>query len=385
MKKLFCISAALLMGLSLFAQGLTGGIKASLVNRVGRVPIPGARVELFQSGESLSSVTSDAEGRFLFDGIADGNYSLRVTAPGYTETEINVTVEKGLMRDLIFVTMTPSSQVTEVDDSSFAEFDMDDSGYSDAPTILFAANDVFTNVAGYGFSAIRFKNRGYNSETQDVYLAGVRMNDAITGYSPYSLWSGLNEATRSKESVNGLDVAELGPGGYNGATFIHANPNSVRPGLRFSLLSNSALYRLRLMANYATGQLDNGWSYAMNASARIGGNDWIEGVYYRSFAFYAGAEKRINSEKRVAFIAMATPGERGAQNASTQEVYDLMGDNLYNSNWGYQDDKVRNSRVRKTFEPIFAVKYDYTPSDRFQSSATVLWRTGWKTRTSSES
>ncbi len=377
MRRLTCIAAALLVSLGAMAQGLTGGIKASIVNRIGRVPIPGAQVELFQSGEALAAAKADAEGRFLFDRIDDGNYSIRVTAPGFTETQINVTVEKGLMRDLIFVTMSPSSQTSDVDEASLLEFDLDDTGYSDAPTILFAANDVFTNVAGYGFSAVRFKNRGYNSETQDVYLAGVRMNDAITGYSPYSLWSGLNEATRSKESVTGLDIADFAPGGYNGATFIHANPNSVRPGMRFSILSNSALYRLRLMANYASGQLDNGWSYAVNASARLGGNDWVEGVYYRSFALYAGAEKKIDSERKIAFIALMTPGERGAQNASTQEVYDLMGDNMYNSNWGYQGGKVRNSRVRKTFEPIFAIKYDKAPSDNYKTSTTLLWRTGW--------
>ena len=51
-------------------------------------------------------------------------------------------------------------------------------------------------VVGFGFSAIRFKNRGYASETQDVYLAGVPMNDALTGYTPFSLWSGLNEESR---------------------------------------------------------------------------------------------------------------------------------------------------------------------------------------------
>ena len=378
MKKTIIAAALLLFAvLPSLAQGLTGGIKASIVSRAGRAPISGADIELYRGGEKLAGIRSDAEGRFLFDRLDDGNYNIRVTSPGFTETEINVTVEKGLMRDLVFVTMTPSTQVSEADDSNFAEFDLDDSGYNDAPTILFAANDVFSNVAGYGFSAIRFKNRGYNSETQDVYLAGVRMNDAITGYSPYSLWSGLNEATRSKESVSGLDISELGPGGFNGATFIHANPNSVRPGLRFSLLSNSALYRLRLMMNYASGQRDDGWSYAVNASARLGGNDWIDGVFYRSFALYAGAEKRIDSERRIAFIALMTPGQRGAQNASTQEVYDLMGDNLYNSNWGYQNGKVRNSRVRSTFEPIFAIKYDKTHSDEFQTTTTLLWRTGW--------
>ena len=377
MKKLLTIAAALLVCGAALAQSLTGGIKASVVNRAGRAPIPGAKVELFQAGESIATANADSKGAFLFDRLSDGNYNIRVSAPGFIEAQINVTVEKGMTRDLVFVTMTQSAQVSDVDESAIVEFDLDDSGYSDAPTLLFGANDVYSNVAGYGFSAIRFKNRGYNSESQDVYLAGVRMNDAITGYSPYSLWSGLNEATRSKESVNGLDLAEFGHAGYNGATYINGTPNAVRPGMRFSVLSNSAMYRLRLMANYASGQMDNGWSYAVNASARLGGNDWVDGVFYRNFAIYAGAEKKIDYANSFAIFALVTPGERGAQNASTQEVYDLMNDNMYNSNWGYQNGKVRNSRVRKTFEPVVAFKYDFKPSDSFKTSTTLLWRTGF--------
>ena len=94
----------------------------------------------------------------------------------------------------------------------------------------------------------------------------------------------------------------------------------MRKGWRFSALTNSALYRLRLMGTYASGPLDNGWSYAVNVSARIGGNDWIKGVYYRSFAYYAGAEKKFGDYAKISFATFATPGQRGAQNAYTQEV-----------------------------------------------------------------
>ena len=378
MKRFIVAAIAALLSISAFSQTWSeGGIKATVVSRVGRTPIAGANVELKKGGVKMQELRTGNDGKFFFQDLANDNYSLIVAAPGYTETQVNVTVEKGLVRDLIFVTLVPASQINEVDDSSFGEFDLDDSGYTDTPTILFASNDVFTNVAGYGFSAVRYKNRGYNSESQEVYLAGVPMNDAITGYSPYSLWSGLNEAMRSKESTIGLDPAQFSAGGYNGVTNISAMPSDVRPGLRMSVLSNSAMYRFRFMVNYASGVLDNGWSYAINASARIGGNDWIEGVFYRNFALYAGAEKRIGDEHRIALIAFATPGEMGAQNASTQEVYDLMKDNMYNSNWGYQNGKVRNARVRKTFEPVIALRYLYTPSDSFEASATLLYRTGF--------
>ena len=377
MKKiLLTIAAVLLCSSALVAQsGDWGGVKGTVVNRAGRAPIAEATVVLSQSGETVAQTVSDAEGKFLIDDMPNGMYDMTISAPGFLEAHVNVTIE-GYVKDLIFVGMVAEQVVDDVDDSSFAEFDMDDSGYDDTPTILFGTNDPYNEIVSFGFSNVRFKNRGYTSESQDVYLSGIRMNDAITGYSPYSLWSGLNEAMRSKETTIGNEVSDYGFGGYNGVTNIHANPSSVRTGWRFSALSNSALYRLRLMASYASGELDNGWSYAFNVSARLGGNDWVKGVYYRNFAYYAGVEKKIGDEHRISLITFAAPGQRGAQNASTQEVYDLMGDNMYNSNWGYQNGKVRNARVRKTFEPVTILKYTATPNDDLEASATLLWRTG---------
>ena len=375
-KKVLLFIAAMLCSMALFAQESDwGGVKGTVVNRAGRAPIAEAALTLSQNGETVVTATSDADGKFLVENLPNGIYDMTIKAPGFLDANVNVTIE-GYVKDLIFVGMVVEQVLTDVDDSNFAEFDMDDSGFEDAPSILFDSNDPFTNIASFGFSNIRFKNRGYTNESQDVYLSGVRMNDAITGYSPYSLWSGLNEAMRSKETTIGNEVSDYGYGGYNGVTNIHATPSSVRTGWRFSALTNSALYRLRLMATYASGELDNGWSYAFNVSARVGGNDWVKGVYYRNFAYYAGVEKKFGDIHRLSLVTFAAPGQRGAQNASTQEVYDLTGDNMYNSNWGYQNGRIRNSRVRKTFEPVTILKYTATPSDNLEASATLLWRTG---------
>ena len=376
MKKTLLLIAATFCSLIVFAQRSEwGGVKGTVVNRAGRAPIAGAALTLAQAGETVAAAVSDADGKFLIENLPNGMYDLTVNANGFLDAHVNVTIE-GYVKDLIFVGMVVEQVVAEVDDANFAEFDMDDSGFEDSPSILFGSNDPFTNIASFGFSNIRFKNRGYTSESQDVYLSGIPMNDAITGYSPFSLWSGLNEAMRSKETTVGTEVSDNGFGGYNGVTNISAMPSSVRPGWRFSALTNSALYRLRLMATYASGELDNGWSYAFNVSARVGGNDWVQGVYYRNFAYYAGVEKKFDDMHRLSLVTFAAPGQRGAQNASTQEVYDMVGNNMYNSNWGYQNGKMRNARVRKTFEPVTILKYTVTPSDDLQASATVLWRTG---------
>ena len=376
-KRIFLAASALFLALTLSAQNYTGGVKGTVVSRLSKATIDGANLILYSEGKEVARVKAGQDGTFQIGNLKDGMYDLVIESPDYLQSRVNVTVNDGYVKNMFTLSLTPVAKVAEVDDASFSEFDMDDSGYSDSPTILFGQNDVFNNMAGYNFSSVRFRVRGYSSESQDVYLAGVRMNDAITGYTPYSLWSGLNEATRSKESVNGAEISDFGFGGYNGLTNILPMASSIRTGWRGSVLTNSALYRLRLMLTYASGQLDNGWSYAFSASARLGGNDWIKGVFYRSFGYYGAVEKKFNEEHKLGLTFMAAPGERGAQNGSTQEVYDLTGDNMYNSNWGYYNGKVRNARVRKTHEPIAILKYDFTPeSQKFAASATVLYRFG---------
>lgn len=352
----------------------TGGVTGKVINRMSKEAVGDAKLTIYKGAVAVATTGTAEDGSFRVENLADGMYDVVVEAPSYLETRVNVTVNDGYVKNMFNITL--SYLKSETTDELFEEFDMDDSGYQDNPTILFGQNDVFNNIAGYNFSSVRFNVRGYESQTQDVYLAGVKMNDALTGYTPYSLWTGLNEAMRTKSTANGMEMSDYGIGGFNGLTNINGVATSVRKGWRGSVLTNSAMYRLRLMLTYASGQLDNGWSYAISGSARLGGNDWIEGVYYRSFAYYGSVEKKFNDTHKLGLTFFATPGQRGAQNASTQEVYDLMDDNMYNSNWGYQNGKVRNARVRKTHEPVAFLKYDYTPSTRFSASATLLFRFG---------
>ena len=376
-KKYLLSISALILSVAISAQNPTGGVKGVVVDRSSKTALDGAVLKLYSGTQEIATVRTGADGSFYIPDLKDGMYDLVIENSNYLQSKVNVTVNDGYVKNMFKLSLTPVHKVGEVDDASFTEFDLDDSGYQDSPTILFGQNDVFNNIAGYNFSSVRFRVRGYSSESQDVYMAGVRMNDAITGYTPYSLWSGLNEAVRSKESVNGSEISDYGFGGYNGLTNIDPMASKVRTGWRGSVLTNSALYRLRLMMTYSSGELDNGWSYAFSASARLGGNDWIKGVYYRSFGYYGSVEKKFGEEHKLGLTFMAAPGQRGAQNGSTQEVYDLMGDNMYNSNWGYYNGKVRNARVKKTHEPIAILKYDFTPeSKKLKASATVLYRFG---------
>ena len=87
---------------SLFAQSDMGGVKGTVVNRAGRVPVAHAVITLSQDGEAVASGQSGEDGKFLFEGLLNGMYEMKVEAPGFVPSNVNVTVE-GYVKDLLRV------------------------------------------------------------------------------------------------------------------------------------------------------------------------------------------------------------------------------------------------------------------------------------------
>ena len=369
--KSFLIMVLSLISLTVAAQN--GGIKGKVVSRATRTAIDGVKVTLTPGNVTT---TTDEKGNFIFENLNKGEYSLAFEAAEYEPLSIAVRVDK-LIRDINNVVLVPDNQSPTVDDAIFAEFDtetLDDA--QSLPSSLSASKDVFNNIASYKFSEMRFNLRGYDSRYTDVYLNGILFNDALTGYSPWSLWSGLNDATRNQEVTSGLNMGEMGIGSLGGTTNINTRPSQMRKGFRASLVNGNSTYRFRGMVTYASGLQDNGWSYAFSVSTRQGGNSYARGVYYNAFGYFAAVEKQFNDQHRLALSVLGAPTERGTQQAATQEVYDLVGNNYYNPNWGWQSGKRRNARVRNYHEPIAVLNYTYDINDRSQLNVATSVRFG---------
>ena len=359
-----------------YNSSVGGGLKGMVVSRNGRVAVGNAEVTI--AGTDFKATTND-EGYFELKGVPAGDYKLSFTAPEFEDLDIVVKVENNV-KDINAVIVVPKALTGEVlDDSIFAEFD-NDSSASDTqalPSSLAASKDLYNNIASYRFSEMRFNVRGYDSKYGYVYLNGIRFNDALTGYGPWSLWSGMNDATRNQESAAGLTTTDYGVGGFAGATNINARASQMRKGFRASVSGGNQMYAFRAIVSYATGQLDNGWSFAFSASTRQGGNGYVDGVYYNSYGYFAAAEKQFNPQHRLSLMVLGTPQQRGAQQASTQEAYDIFGSNYYNPNVGFQDGKMRNTRVRRSHEPIVMLNYYYDISEKTRLTAATSVRFGY--------
>lgn len=359
------------------AMAQTSGLKGRIINRDSRNPISQAKIKL---NDQIIQLTTQ-NGDFTFDGLEPGTYRLIIEAPDYQTTEVTAKVSNNGVTQMSNISLSPILLTKDVDEGSFSEFDTESSNDAQAlPTTLSASKDVYNNIASYTFGQMRFRPRGYETSTEAVYMNGIYMNDALTGYSPWSLWGGLNDVTRDQETSGGLNVSDYGLGSINGVTNINTRASMIRKGLRVGMVNANGQYRFRGMVTYGSGEDKDGWSYALSLSTRQGGNDYIEGLYYNTYSYYAAVEKKINSQHRLALTVFGAPTERGVQGSATQEVYDLVGSNYYNTNWGYQggtgDDAIRNARIRRFHEPVTMLNYFYTINEKTKLQAALSYRTG---------
>ena len=84
-RKLIVAFATVLCSVTLLAQ--TGGVKGTVVNRSGRMPVQGAAVTLSLNGETVASGNAGTDGKFLFEGLENGIYQMKVKAEGFNDVK----------------------------------------------------------------------------------------------------------------------------------------------------------------------------------------------------------------------------------------------------------------------------------------------------------
>ena len=258
---------------------------------------------------------------------------------------------------------------------STVDFD-DEEDNQDVYSLLQASRDVFVNTAGYTFGAARFRIRGYDSKNTDVYFNGIPMNDVESGRVFWGTWGGLNDATRNKQYVNGLDISDFGFGGIGGSAYINGRASEQRVGTKANYAVSNRSYRNRFMITHSTGLMDNGFAFTFSGSRRWAQEGYKEATFYDAWAYFTSIEKKFSSKHSIALTAFGSPSERGKAGGSTQEAYDLLDNNYYNPYWGYQGEEKRNSRVTRSHKPNIILSHYFTPSKKTKITSSFAYSFG---------
>ncbi len=271
-----------------------------------------------------------------------------------------------------------------------SDFEESSTSVNDASTLLNSSRDVFNSIAAYNFGSLRYRVRGNDSKYSDVMINGILMNDPETGRPVFSNWGGLNDAFRNSVLVEGLGKTDAGFGNLGGLTAYSTRASQYRKQISLSYAFSNRSYNHRAMASIGTGEIGKGWYLMAHASGRYAGKGYTEGTFYQAYSYFLSVEKKINDKHSIDLTVFGAPSQRGGSAPVVQEVYDLVGSNFYNPNWGYQTvdasgkQVIRNSRTSSYHQPFAQLSWYWTPNKRTEFNTSFFFFGGPGGQTSLE-
>ena len=357
---------------------LAGWISAQ-TRLVGRVTtaeqqaIEGATVTLANQGYST---TTNAEGRFSLTYLEAIDEEVIIEAVGYMSDILLVSLVENELNNLGDITLQADllAEAKEEVLLNLTEMDLnDDEGKSQSVSSgSSASQDVFNSTVSFAWSNARYRGRGYDQTYEQNYIQGLSFNSAERGQFNFSAMGGLNDATRYKEVVEAIEANNFAFGSIGQATNYLQSATNYAQGWKVGVAATNRNYKGAARATYSSGLMENGWAFAaqlawryspyIDVKGRIG-----EGITYSSVGYFLTAEKRWGNDMRLSLITFGAPTMRGQSAALTQETFDLTnqynktswGHNNYNPYWGYQDGKMRNSRIVHSYDPTAIASFDW--------------------------
>ena len=370
MRKIF--TAVILSILSIAAIQAQTRLVGRLIS-VEQQAIEGATVTLANQGYTT---TTNADGQFSLTYLEANDEEVILEAYGYMPDIILVQLVENQTTDLGDITLQPdlAAELKEEVILNLAEMDLnDDEGKTQSmASASSASQDVFNATISYAWSNARYRGRGYEQIYEQNYIEGISFNSAERGQFNFSAMGGLNDATRYREVVEGIESSNFTFGSLGKSTNYMQSATNYAQGWKAGVAGTNRNYKGAARATYSSGLLENGWAFAtqlawrytpyIDVKGQIG-----EGIAYNSVGYFFTAEKQWGKDKRLSLITFGAPTQRGQSAAVTQETYDLTnqynktswGHNNYNPYWGYQNGKVRNSRIVKSYDPTAIASFDW--------------------------
>ncbi|MEQ3691723.1 MAG: TonB-dependent receptor [Flavobacterium sp.] len=374
MKKLVLSTLFVLQAVFVFAQekpALTGKV----IDAKSQEPLKNV-VTTIQS--TNQTVLTDFEGNFVFQTLPVGEQTLVVRFNGYLSQTLLLELTKGETLELGNVVLeedvTTEQQLSLV---TITENDLgdDNSGSESTSGLLQASRDTYQQAAAFNWGQARFRVRGLDNAYGKTMINGISMNKIYDGRPQWSNWGGLNDATRNQEFTMGTGASDFTFGGALGTQEINTRASHYRPGNRITFSGTNTNYSWRAMGTHVSGLDDKGWAFVVSASRRWADEGHFEGTDYAANSMFASVEKKINDSHSLNFTSIYAQNSRGKSSPNTKEVTDLMGIR-YNSYWGWQDGKKRNSRDKDIEEPINMLSHYWKINEKTTLNTNVAFQTG---------
>ena len=190
---------------------------------------------------------------------------------------------------------------------------------------------------------VALRRRGLGPDGERISLRGLDL--------PYRYLTTLRLLGADEQRSAGLQPApEILSGMAFTSSYDFPAGEPLRP-YRVSVRFTDRNYRFgsRLSGSLPVGR---GWHLAAAADFRTGRDLHVEGVFTNAVTAGFRLSRATGGEGEVSLLCVVPVSMRGTRLSTSEEAFTLTGDRLYNPAWGFQNGRVRNSRVRRETLPL---------------------------------
>lgn len=227
----------------------------------------------------------------------------------------------------------------------------------------------FEHFSLYGFSFVDYAPRGGVEPYALTSTLGVmELQNPLDRYPDYTLLSLLRRVPSEREYEYSVSHSSLSASPRT-ERFL-TSPFTVEEGSRLRLGAATRTY-LSTLGYSLAGRKGESWGYSLAVGGRWGRDTAVEGLFTSEEYLWLSGDWRkslkegLTSDLQVAL--MVAPTLRSQRSWNTEEVFRLAGNDQYNSYWGWQNGKVRSSRVRREVMPTlyasWSLRDEYILSD----------------------
>ena len=206
-----------------------------------------------------------------------------------------------------------------------------------------SVRDFYGECSDFNLPQVLILRRGFGYDAERSWCSGIEV--------PYRSL-GLLRLLGAEETFHpGLTPAEGLAGAAGGTRVVRFGGSEPLQPYQVSARFTDRSYRFGARVA-ASGTWGRGWRYSAGLDARTGPDMHVEGLFTHAVTPGVYAAKRFSGGLCLSFAAVVPLSIRGTRLSSSEEAFTLTGDRLYNPAWGFQEGKVRNSRVRREMLPL---------------------------------
>lgn len=228
-------------------------------------------------------------------------------------------------------------------------------------------SDLYGLRTGFNLPQVALRRRGLDYTLERTSLMGVAVS--------YRYLAALRLLGAEEQRYAGLAAAPGEPAAAGGMrAFRFSDGEPLQPFLA-SVRFTDRNYLVGAKAAVSASPGD-GWRISAALDVRTGRDMHVEGVFTNAVTAGLRLARRFGEGHELSVLCIVPPSVRGTRLSSSEEAFTLTGDRLYNPAWGWQDGRVRNSRVRRETVPLALAAYAVPLSASTSFAATLAAEAG---------